>query len=76
MYSYFYRLTDYKGLDIIIIDFKEKRGLYNMKCPKCGENIADSAKFCTKCGCNIPEALEEKKKQEAEEIAKRKAEEE
>ena len=56
-----------------------------MKCPKCGENISSSAKFCTKCGANVPEALEkqarikaeeEKKRLEAEEEARRKAEEE
>ena len=26
-----------------------------MKCPKCNEEIADGAKFCTKCGVNIEE---------------------
>ena len=26
-----------------------------MKCPKCNEEIADGAKFCTKCGANIEE---------------------
>lgn len=45
-----------------------------MKCPKCGENIENGAKFCTKCGVNIEQALEERVKAEAE--AKAKAEEE
>lgn len=26
-----------------------------MKCPKCQSEVMDSAKFCTKCGCNIAE---------------------
>lgn len=47
-----------------------------MKCPKCGMDISDSAKFCTKCGTNIPEFLEEQAKVAAEEKAKREAEEE
>ena len=33
-----------------------------MKCPKCNLDIADGSKFCTKCGVNIAEALEEKAK--------------
>ena len=30
-----------------------------MKCPKCGANIPDTAKFCTSCGVNISESLAE-----------------
>ncbi len=47
-----------------------------MKCPKCGVDISDSAKFCTKCGTNVPEFLEKQAKAAAEEEAKRAAEEE
>ena len=35
-----------------------------MKCPKCNKEIVDNAKFCSKCGVNIAEALEEKAKLE------------
>lgn len=28
-----------------------------MKCPKCQNEIQNNAKFCTKCGCNIAEAM-------------------
>ena len=35
-----------------------------MICPNCGEKISDSAKFCTKCGANIPEIIEQKKNEE------------
>ena len=35
-----------------------------MICPNCGEKISDSAKFCTKCGANIPKVLEQKKEEE------------
>ena len=39
-----------------------------MICPKCNEEIADNAKFCTKCGANIEEVtkeLEAKREEEA-----------
>lgn len=39
-----------------------------MICPNCGEKISDSAKFCTKCGANIPEILEQKKADEKVEL--------
>ena len=50
-----------------------------MKCPKCNEEIADGAKFCTKCGVNIEEekariAEENEKKQKEEEARKRQQE--
>ena len=44
-----------------------------MKCPKCNEEIADGAKFCTKCGVNIEE---EKARIAEKEEAIRKAKEE
>ena len=52
-----------------------------MKCPKCNGEIADNAKFCTKCGANIEEATKELEAQKLEEAkraeeAARKAEEE
>ena len=49
-----------------------------MKCPKCNKEIVDNAKFCSKCGVNIAEALEEKakleelKKKEEEKVAEKK----
>ena len=50
-----------------------------MKCPKCNEEIADGAKFCTKCGANIEEenariAEENEKKQKEEEARKKEIE--
>lgn len=42
-----------------------------MKCPKCNLDIADGSKFCTKCGANIAEALEEQAKLKAAEEAKK-----
>ena len=27
-----------------------------MKCPNCGNELSDTAKFCTSCGTSIPEA--------------------
>ena len=47
-----------------------------MKCPKCNEEIADVAKFCTKCGVNIEEekariAEENERKQKEEEARKK-----
>lgn len=42
-----------------------------MKCPKCNLDIADGSKFCTKCGVNIAEALEEQAKLKAAEEAKK-----
>ena len=27
-----------------------------MKCPKCQNEVGDTARFCTKCGCNLEEA--------------------
>jgi len=47
-----------------------------MKCPKCNAEIADTAKFCTKCGANIEEANAELAKKVAAEEAKKKAKEE
>ena len=46
-----------------------------MKCPKCGQEIDDNVKFCTKCGANIEEEkkrIEEKERKEKEEEEKRK----
>lgn len=37
-----------------------------MKCPKCGANIPDTAKFCTSCGVNISESLAEMEEVKAE----------
>ena len=50
-----------------------------MKCPKCNEEIADVAKFCTKCGVNIEEekariAEENERKQKEEEARKKEIE--
>jgi len=47
-----------------------------MKCPKCNAEIADTAKFCTKCGANIEEVNAELAKKVAAEEAKKKAKEE
>ncbi len=47
-----------------------------MKCPKCNAEIADTAKFCTKCGANIEEANAELAKKVAAEEAEKKAKEE
>ena len=51
-----------------------------MKCPKCGGEIVNGIKFCTKCGANIDEenakiAAEEKRKQEEAEKRKKAQEE-
>ena len=47
-----------------------------MKCPKCGQEVRENAKFCSSCGVNLEEALrEEEEKKRLEEVA-RKAEEE
>ncbi len=35
-----------------------------MKCPKCGADVAENAKFCTSCGVNLQESLEEQAKME------------
>ena len=40
-----------------------------MKCPKCGEELEDGMKFCTKCGTNIAEALKEQEELEAKKVA-------
>ena len=41
-----------------------------MKCPKCGKELKDAVKFCTKCGANIEQELEERVKIETEARAK------
>lgn len=52
-----------------------------MICPKCNEEIADNAKFCTKCGANIEkvtkelEAKREEEARKAEEQAAKESEE-
>ena len=50
-----------------------------MICPKCNEEIADKAKFCTKWGANIEEVTKELETQKIEETKReeetRKAEE-
>ena len=47
-----------------------------MKCPKCGGEVTETAKFCISCGVNLEEARrEEEEKRRLEEVA-RKAEEE
>ena len=43
-----------------------------MKCPNCGEELKQGAKFCTKCGTNIEEALETRAKEELEARKRRK----
>lgn len=46
-----------------------------MKCPKCDAEIAEKAKFCTKCGANIEEAKKEiEENKELEEAEKQKEE--
>lgn len=50
-----------------------------MICPKCNGEIADNAKFCTKCGANIEEAtkeLEAQREEEARKVEEQKAKEE
>ena len=47
-----------------------------MKCPKCGQELTEEVKFCTKCGVNIDEenkkiAEEERRKKEKEEKRKK-----
>lgn len=45
-----------------------------MKCPNCNEELEKGAKFCTKCGANIEQALAERVQAEAEAKAKEEAE--
>lgn len=47
-----------------------------MKCPKCGQELTEDVKFCTKCGANIDEenkkiAEEERRRKEKEEKRKK-----
>lgn len=71
-------LTPIDALNTIVkIKEKLKQEGPKMKCPKCNEEIADGAKFCTKCGVNIEEekariAEENEKKQQEEEARKKK----
>ena len=41
-----------------------------MICPKCNGEIADNAKFCTKCGANIEEVTKELEAKREEEVRK------
>ena len=41
-----------------------------MICPKCNGEIADNAKFCTKCGANIEEVTKELEAKREEEVSK------
>lgn len=41
-----------------------------MKCPKCNEEIANTAKFCTKCGANIEEVKKAEEERKIEENGK------
>lgn len=45
-----------------------------MKCPKCNEELEKGAKFCTKCGANIEQALAERVQAEAKIKEKEEAE--
>ena len=50
-----------------------------MICPKCNGEIADNAKFCTKCGANIEEVtkeLEAKREEEVRKVEEQKSKEE
>ena len=41
-----------------------------MICPKCNGEIADNAKFCTKCGANIEEVTKELEAKREEKVRK------